>query len=190
MTDKTSKVPERGSWKRFALEIASIIMGVLIALAVDEWNEEREYRAQARSAIQNLQAEMQNNLAILEIIHPENAAALAAVESGDTADDTTQIRPGLVLQDAAWKTLISSGVSRHVAYDQLFEISEIYTMQALYLSFAKDFVQMIQNARGLGLALNNDISEEEAINANVSQLGLMLTIETQLMESIASYLDD
>jgi len=185
MTEKQRKIP----WGRLALEMLSIIIGVLVALAVDEWNEEREYRQQARTALENIHQELEKNLRIIELIHPGNQAAMEAIMTESTEDDSMTIIPGLQIQDAAWQTMVSSGIAAHVPYDDLYEIAEAYTVQSVYKSFSEELVRSIINSQSLAMALGNKITQEEAVKANVEQLAMFLTVEEQLLEFLRAILE-
>lgn len=139
--------------------------------------------------MENIHSELERNLEILDIIHPGNQAALLSVQSESAEDDSSTITPGLVLQDAAWATMVSSGISAHVPYPELFRIAEVYKMQEVYKTFSQNFITSLQSARSTALALGNEISESEAITAHADQLALMLSIEAQLKGSIEGVLD-
>ena len=70
---------ERGSLKGLALEVGSIVLGVLLALAVSEWAQDREYAEQARTALENLAREVEGNRDIMRKVHENNTATVAAM---------------------------------------------------------------------------------------------------------------
>ena len=62
----------RRSFSRAGLEALTIVIGVLAALAVSEWQESRHIRERTQSALWNVRTELENNLEILEFVHSNN----------------------------------------------------------------------------------------------------------------------
>ena len=78
--------------KSLLLEVASIVLGVLLALAVNEWQQDREKAELAHTALTNIASELAANAAILESIHDNNVSTIDAVNAAagseeDPADD-------------------------------------------------------------------------------------------------------
>ena len=60
------------SIRNLLIEVASIVIGVLLALAVDQWNEDRNHLQNANAALINIKKELGTNFDLLEIIHHNN----------------------------------------------------------------------------------------------------------------------
>jgi len=57
-------------------EIILVVVGILIAVQIDEWNKDQEARSLAKSFLVNLQAELYRNQAILEEVIEENQSVI------------------------------------------------------------------------------------------------------------------
>ncbi len=166
-------------------EILSIVIGVLLALGVSEWNEDRVHQQRARQAIANIANELRSNIKLMEIIHANNVAIVNSANELDRPDDKGESRfiPGLQIQDTAWKTLISTGVSAHIDYEVLYSISEIYSIQQIYRSFGYQLVNTMMSTSALSLAIN---PESKTNSGNIfleDNMALIVGIETTLMTS-------
>lgn len=176
------------NWKKYAFEMISIIMGVLVALAVDEWRENRQNTQRAHIAISNVHQELKSNLALLDIIHPENMKAYHMMQSDSAENDSATIFPALQLQDVAWHTLLNNGIAVHIAYDELLKISELYSLQDIYKDFGKTFLDQLMEVKTISTANGKTLSNTEIVESSQELIGLMLGIETPLRAEIAKYL--
>ena len=102
MSALRQKAPE------LALEAISVVFAVLVALAVDEWREERQYRELAERAVVAVAAEIESNRTELGGSLAENQALLERVR--EAAEDTV-LPPTFsvnyqysLLSTAAWQT--------------------------------------------------------------------------------------
>ncbi|NQV43190.1 MAG: hypothetical protein HQ506_12640 [Candidatus Marinimicrobia bacterium] len=177
-------------WKKYTYEMISIIIGVLIALGVDEWNEDRQNQERANTALVNIQNEVRRNLNILEVLHPRNMEAFTMVQTESTEDDSATIAPGLQLQDVAWNTFMSNGISVYVEYDELYQVAELYSIQQIYKDFAHQFVEQVMATRSMSIVNGNPLSESEIIGSNLELLTLLLGVEEQLQNHLSEYLDE
>jgi len=64
--------------RRLAGEFGVIVVGVLVALAIDAWWSERQERVDERQAVQLLRAEFQSNAARLDTVASQDREALEA----------------------------------------------------------------------------------------------------------------
>ena len=58
------------SLKTILIEVFSIVLGVMLALGVSEWQQEREYAQLADTALANVARELESNLEVLTRITP------------------------------------------------------------------------------------------------------------------------
>ena len=61
-------MPERRNWKRHAAELAVIVIGVLIALATDGWNDDRLERRTEATYLERLAADVRSDTATLAFV--------------------------------------------------------------------------------------------------------------------------
>src|SRR5262245_14352432 len=59
-------VGERRTFSSLLFEVLLITVGVFLALLANNWHEDREHRAQAKTALRNFLSEMQSNLQAVE----------------------------------------------------------------------------------------------------------------------------
>lgn len=163
-------------FKSIIVEISSIVAGVLIALAVNEWNENRVKQARVNEALENIALEMDRNLQLLSFINQKNIEVIKGFEQEDSAEqqgESNQYIPGLQIQSTAWDTTINTGVSEFIDYKTLYMISEVYSLQEIYKSLAYQFVQTVMNAKITGVKRELDqqkVSDKELYGDNISML--------------------
>ena len=89
------------------IEVFSIVLGVLLALALNEWREQHSHQSQADSALQNISNELRANLELLTLLHENNTATIAAMseEQDVEPEKDRNFIPGLQLRETAWETL-------------------------------------------------------------------------------------
>ena len=173
-------------------EITSIVIGVLLALAVNEWNESRIQTARANEAIQNVMHEITSNTKFLSFVNANNRAIIELLKERNAQSEDEgerQFVPGLQIQDTAWRMLHSTGVSEFIEYSTLYEISAIYSLQDIYKSLGYQLVQTITNNRALILAVAPDKSEGIDSGLFLSEMILIEQVEEALLSSYAEALE-
>ena len=76
-----SRTQKTWSAPALALEVFSIVLGVLLALGFSEWADERQNQTLANSALLNIRREVVSNLDTLKIIHENNVQTIDAISS-------------------------------------------------------------------------------------------------------------
>jgi hypothetical protein len=145
---------------QIALEVFSIVLGVLLALGVSEWQEKRNNTERAGVAVANVRAELESNLKLLETIHPNNAQVVESINSGEEdSQDENAFIPGVQIRSSAWQTLGSTGLVNFVDYEMLIELSQLYSMIDVYRTTSYTFISsnmnMAATATALGTAVDN-----------------------------------
>lgn len=89
-------------WTAAVIELAIVVVGVLVALQVSNWNQDRIDRARAQRDYQRIHAElltdgkaMEETLAFWQVVSAYGAAAIANGESGQRVEDSN------------WKTVLA-----------------------------------------------------------------------------------
>ena len=110
--DLTPPKPKRWDWRPklqwFAAEIVIIVSGVLIALALNTWWSEREDRHFERELRDDMIAEFESNLAILESDIAFNDSAHAHVSSLDSLSDSALLALSSEELTSRFRDLINS----------------------------------------------------------------------------------
>ena len=98
-----------GSMRAIFIEVVSIVLGVLLALAVNEWRAQRAHDSEAESALQNINNEVISNQKTLEAIHKNNVSTVESMTENRDGNEDRKFIPGLQLKSSAWETLLSTG---------------------------------------------------------------------------------
>lgn len=169
--------------KQMAVEVFSIVVGVLLALAVSEWQEDRNNTEKARVALANVRAELQSNLDLLEIIHPNNTQVVKSILSDEIEKpkDATVV-PGVQMRSSAWQTLATTGLSNFINYDLLIELSQLYSMIDVYKQTAYGFINANMNLAAMATALDRSVDNERFSENFTDYFQLLVQIEAVLIE--------
>ena len=171
------------SVKALVVEVISIVIGVLLALALSEWSEERNHQTQAKIALENIATEILANHKLLTVIHDNNLETLEAMhnqpESGE-GDDRTYI-PGLQLRKTAWDALLSTGLSNYISYDKVLVLSEMYAIQDVYKQTGTQLVEATMTASAYATVLATDIDNSQFQKQFGMYFEMLSGIETQLL---------
>ncbi len=173
------------SVQSLAIEILSIIVGVMLALGLSEWNDERKHQAQAKVALQNIIVEVRSNIELLTYIHENNAATIAAMsgEKISGADTERSFIPGLQLRDTAWNTLLSTGLSNYVTYDTILLLSEMYSIQGIYKQTGVQLVEASMNVSAYSTVLETEVDNTRFSKQFIGYFEMLNTIEVGLLSS-------
>jgi len=172
-----------------ALEVFSIVLGVLLALALSEWAEEREHQSLASSALVNVTQEINSNLETLILIHDNNVETIETLKASVDSDENRNIIPGLQLQETAWEALIASGLSSYVEYDTLLALSATYSLQGVYKHTATQLVDAVMSATAHSVALGTVLDDRHLQEQFMGYFELLIQIEAQLLDAYRDTLD-
>lgn len=143
MSEGFRRLRERLPLVAMGIEVFSIVLGVLLALGVNEWREARAEDELATRALAQIRGEVERNDEVVQDRYPYHAAALDSlqsyVENLDPTlgvDDVNRARLGfsrggrfIPLFSAAYEAARSSGALAHVDYETLSVLTSIYEMQ-------------------------------------------------------------
>lgn len=112
ITNKLSRLVQGGHWPTLAVEFFAVLLGILLALAVDEWRDERNARA--------------DELEILVAMNKDIIVSIAEVEDGLREIDL--IKNGLIFlaagSDGPGSTSEAHVLDSHIA-NGLWEMGAI-----------------------------------------------------------------
>lgn len=128
VTDQTHAVTEQGprrwhaaewllpyqagahsSWSRFGREIAVVVLGVLIAFALDAWWTAREHRREAAAELRGIHAELAESARMLDGFLAHDSLAIAASSALITAATQHQGDGDLLVADTVFRWLLGTG---------------------------------------------------------------------------------
>ncbi len=134
------------------LEATLIVFAVLVALAVDEWNEGREFRELADIARTAVLAELTGNQAELEKSAPTVQAILDEVtdvvqrlEAGEVVTEARLSGELPDFSDAAWETARATGSMARMDYEWVLRTARVYETQELTLDLQRDLLVTFGN---------------------------------------------
>jgi hypothetical protein len=190
VTDKTEKQagdsthPRPRTLRQMALEVFSIVLGVLLALAVSEWQDNRNNEEKAGLALANIRAELQSNLDLLEIIYPNNARVVESISS-DAADDQqdANIIPGVQMRSSAWQTLGTTGLANFIDYELLIELSQLYAMLDVYKETAYSFINANMSLTATATAMDTTVNNERFAENFLGFFQMLIQIEAAMIEA-------
>jgi hypothetical protein len=194
MNDRDNAIPppapmiSRRTLARVALEVFSIVLGVLAALAVSEWQESRQIQERTQAALGNVKTELAQNLRLLEIVHDNNVALTEQLaENHGALDQDAEFLPALQISDAAWETLRATGLAGYVDLDLMMKLSETYSLIDVYRMSGYSFVDANLQVLATATATKQDM---DAINRSglfarnfSGHFGLIVNIEAALIDS-------
>ena len=175
------------------LEVFSIVLGVLLALAVSEWQQDREKDELAANALANVHNELRANQELLSALHASNKKTieLAAVEAAGDAevDESLQFTPGVQVRATAWNALQSSGVSNHVDYDVLLDLSGVYSVQAVYRQTGTQLVDASMSIAAMATVSKTELDNRVFQQQFMPYFTMMLAMEEALLQAYAETLE-
>ena len=190
-TNSAVSSSKRWPIQKLAIEVFSIVLAVLLALAVNEWNERRSHEIQANSALQNISNELRSNLKLLNLIHENNVATVDAMtaEANSESEDSQNFIPGLQLQETAWDTLLSTGLSNYVGYERILVLSRTYSMLALYKKTGTQLTSAAMTASAYAAATGTSVDNDSFSKEFIGYFEMLLQIEEILLTSFQEALD-
>ena len=149
-----------GSMRAIFIEVVSIVLGVLLALAVNEWRSQRAHDSEAESALQNIKNEVISNQKTLEAIHKNNVSTVESMTENRDGNEDRKFIPGLQLKSSAWETLLSTGTSNYVDYETILILSDTYSLQEIYTKTGQMLTEAAMNMSAYAVVQETDIDND------------------------------
>lgn len=176
----------RSAFGRVVLEVFSIVLGVLLALAVSQWQEQRSIDERVTATLGNLRHELASNLRLLQVVHAGNEMIVEALNAGDGAAPDRNFVPGVQIGTSAWQTLGATGLSNHVDHELLLELAELYGIVDVYRRAAFALLDADLMARAMttarGAAYDDDQQGELMARNFLERFRLLVSLEEALLE--------
>lgn len=183
-TTRKPRASREWSAKGLIIEVLSIVLGVLLALGLSEWSEERQHRAQANVALDNILLELESNQTVLTMIHDNNTATVAAMKDASPDDDPNQnFIPGLQLQETAWEAFLSTGLSNYASYDDVLILSQLYSIQDIYKQTGRQLVEATMQMSAFAVVQAKEVDNKEFQEQFLIYFEMLSAIEEQLLLS-------
>ena len=131
-------------------EATFVVLGVVLALAANEWRQSREERRRASVATTAIAAELQANRAALVTAsqyHTQLLDSLRAQRPATWRPSPWMFPRGFVapaqLSSTAWQSAADAGVVEHMPYKAVLRLSRAYADQSRYEHQAQTIGQVI-----------------------------------------------
>lgn len=167
------------------IEGAFVVLAILLALAADEWREDRENAELARRAIDGLVSELRANRNSLADTHDANAAAFDALRAA-AVDTVPPESLGIeyqytLLSDAAWQTAQVTRAISYMDYEVVQDISRHYGLQSFFQEAQRRLVDRLS-----GVSEIVDESPERVAQIILGPYTVVMDAETGLVASLDS----
>ncbi|MDP9018399.1 MAG: hypothetical protein M3N19_08775 [Candidatus Eremiobacteraeota bacterium] len=146
------------------LEIISIVVAILLALAVNNWVENRKHHELLVDSLQSIRAEVATNLRHLELAHPHHVRVLAAffhlVDANRGSERVSfsagweafrQAGPGgfnlIVPEETAWTVATSSAATQYMDSRTRTELTKTYIGQHYLNDTQHEFLNTMLHAQ-------------------------------------------
>ena len=149
------------SLRLFLIELLSVILGVILALMLNQWSANRSIDKKVNIALSNVANEIKANSELLEIVHKQNALVFQDSTETTNNDSSSTFTPAIQLQETAWNTFLSTGLSTNIDYELLLLLSQAYSIQDVYKSFGNKVVESYLNITALSILLGDESNEDE-----------------------------
>jgi hypothetical protein len=193
------------SWRDIFIHLATITVGLFIALSLEGCVEWQHHRHLVHEARENIRTELTDNQKelhdALDQIHKEQAQVKADIESLKTLRKDVNAH-GLsvtlsfnnsALQDASWNTARETGAFSFMGYPEVKKYAEVYHLQGLFADQTSRVTSAYTNSFSVLYIFDVDAKESpEVMKTDIaSGLQKVLAVQSELMlyDSIASGLD-
>ena len=149
------------SFTRLLAEVVSVVFAVLVALALDEWWEDRENDANARASLVAIAEEMRENrdelsggdAAEVAEMMEQLDSAIAIFERGEMPEGASINWNLALLSSAAWETAQLNRATTYMELDRVVDLAQVYEFQRYYSRIQDDLFDSISGLRaGEGIA--------------------------------------
>jgi hypothetical protein len=176
----TEKLPE------ILIEAASVVLALLLALALNGWNENREIRQRADAAHAAILAELGENRKEIDDAQPklkEIVEKLTAVVD-DKAPATHELNVNLglsLLSAAAWRAALATQATQTIDFAWMTRVAKVYELQENYL-----------RVQGLAVDQLSSIPADRAVSGKqvAQSLVARMSALSQLADGLSSSYDD
>jgi hypothetical protein len=193
------------SKKEFMFHMFTVVLGILIALALDGMVTWAHHRILVREARANIATELRNNKEIIQKAVPEIQErqkqlqeVISTIDEAEKGRNLHADRVGYTfasyeIYSTAWKTASVSGAVTHMEYDQLKAYTDAYDLQQDFLTVqAQGFAAVGDLAAAMHL-FGQDLTKvpkdrlEEAQRQAVKILTIQKTLENVSAGLILAY---
>ena len=177
--DVAGSTPARRSlFRREAVSIAelsvqtfAVVLGILLALAIDGWRQDRETGQSIATAMSAIHAELTANQSQLAATHDRLHTLLDALTVDEKSMNAGAVKPcneydnwnGIgvpVLLDAAYQTTIATQAFAHTDFSRAQVIAQAYGLQKMYLDERGRVIDVLLRLQPMPIGFCRGVVEE------------------------------
>ena len=136
---------------RVLFESALITVSILLALALDEWRDNRQDEETVEIALSNFIKEIRLNRARVDDAAPFNQGLRVVLGQRQQIGDIDMMESynPIVLQATAWETALATGSVAKMEYELVSALSLTYGLQSRYLQTTRDGMKDLMRPENL-----------------------------------------
>ncbi len=181
---------------RVVFESFLIVVSILLALALDRWQEDLEIQELVNRSIQSFEQEVHQNKMRIEDVAPYHIGlqeVLMRLEEGEGVKSLTEYRnimegfQATLLLRTAWDTAVATGALSRMDYEMVAALSQTYDAQNRFNDFYSIGSNVILtsaqlNVENLDLSLYNAIRLMSEVTAAEAHLAAMYQVTLELIQ--------
>lgn len=179
----------RSRFSSALLETASVVFAVLVALAANQWAEDKENRKRADRAFALIISEIETN-------RDEIAADTTVIDSlivylterarADDDEGTSINYPNALISSSAWEAARLGQATQFFDLEVVASISQLYQVQDLVARSQQGLVDLIMGATEFRLTVESDADAAAVFRSRVVMVG---GLRKSLLLAYARFLD-
>lgn len=172
---------------RVLFESALITVSILLALALDEWREDRQDLQTVEQALSNFLSEIQQNKARVDDAAPFNRGLRnvldqhyqeGSISSTNEFIAILESYTPIVLQSTAWETALATGSVTKMDYSLVSALSLTYGLQNRYQEASRESMSDLTSPQNLSadrldLSIYNSVRFLDAVTSMETELGIV-----------------
>ena len=135
-------------------EMLLVVVGILIALGINNWNDQKKIQADVRSNLERIENEILSNQKRIDRVFDYHLMVRDSIKQIHLPDNLADAKGKMGfwrghqifrLQDAAFQTAIQSGINQNIDIDLLEKLNSLYSTQTFYNDLSKSVTQGLYN---------------------------------------------
>jgi hypothetical protein len=127
-------------------EILLVVIGILVALWINNWNETNKIEANTKQTLERIKNEILANQKKIDLVNSYHLMVKDTLENIHLPKTDEETKSALSfwkglniprLQESSFQTAIQTGISKDMDVDLLESLNELYTFQETYNEFGK-----------------------------------------------------
>lgn len=131
-------------------EILLVVVGILIALGINNWNDQKRTEASVNNNLERIEQEIISNQTRINRVFDYHMMVRDSIRNVVLPDNLEDAKKKMKfwrghqifrLQDAAFQTAIQSGISQNIDVNLLEKLNSLYSTQTFYNDLSKSVTQ-------------------------------------------------